>query len=64
MTSRVIEDLASDPFVVARSDWGIDTVLTHATSTVGVSLFEHYVADGKRHSLYGSLEELRDMVVE
>lgn len=64
LTGPVIEALAADSHVVARSDWGVDTVLTHATSTLGVPLYEHNVVDGKRHALYGSLDELRDMVVE
>ena len=64
LTAPAIEDLAGDRFVAARSDWGVDTVLTHATATMGLALYEHHVGDGKRHALYGSLEELRDMVVE
>jgi mannosylglycerate synthase len=60
----VIESLAADPFVLARSDWGIDTVLTHATATLGGGIYEHNVADGKRHALYGSLSDIRDMVLE
>ena len=64
LTGPVVEALATDPFVVDRSDWGIDTVLTHATTTMGSGLYEHNVADGKRHALYGSLDEIRDMVVE
>lgn len=64
LTRPVIEALATDGFVADRSDWGIDTVLTHATATLGLPLFEHLVENGKRHSLYGSLEEIRDMVVE
>ena len=64
LTRPVIESLAADTFVSDRSDWGIDTILTHATTTIGVPLFEHHVADGKRHALYGSLDELRDMLVE
>lgn len=64
VTAPVIEALASDAFVTDRSDWGIDTILTHATATMAVGVFEHHVADGKRHALYGSLDEIRDMVVE
>ena len=30
-----------------RSDWGIDTVLTYATSVMDLGLYEHHVADGK-----------------
>ena len=64
LTSKVVGALAEDPFVAARSDWGIDTVLSHATSVLGVPMYEHNLQEGKRHSLYGSLAELRDMVVE
>ena len=64
LTRPAIEALARDAFVAERSDWGIDTVLTHATTTIGLPLFEHHIGDGKRHALYGSLDELRDMVVE
>jgi mannosylglycerate synthase len=59
-----LEALADSELVRARSDWGIDTVITFTTSNLGVGLYEHLVADGKRHTLYGSLEELRSMVLE
>ena len=59
-----LESLAGSRMVSSRSDWGIDTVVTFATSTLGVGLYEHLVADGKRHTLYGSLDELRSMVLE
>jgi mannosylglycerate synthase len=61
---RVAEGMADDPLVTARSDWGIDTVLTYATAASGHPIYEHYVADGKQHALYGSLDEIRQMVVE
>ncbi len=64
LTSDVVEALAGDEFVVARSDWGIDTVLTHATSVSGAGIYEHNVPDGKRHALYGSLTEIREMLLE
>lgn len=64
LSGGVIEALAGDPFVVARSDWGIDTVITHASSVLGAGIYEHNVPDGKRHALYGSLIEIRDMVLE
>lgn len=64
ISGAVARRLADDCFVTARSDWGIDTVMTHATATMGVPLYEHNLAEGKRHTLYGSLEELRTMVVE
>jgi len=56
--------LAGSELVRDRSDWGIDTVLTYATSLMGLGLYEHHVGDGKRHALYGSLDELRVMLVE
>lgn len=64
LSADVVTALAEDPFVRARSDWGIDTVITHATATLGRSVFEHNAADGKRHALYGSLTEIKDMVLE
>ena len=64
LTREVARALADDAFVAARSDWGIDTVITHATVTAGADVYEHFVPDGKQHALYGSLEELRPMVVE
>lgn len=64
LTRVALESLADSEFVRSRSDWGIDTVITFATSVMGVGLYEHLVADGKRHTLYGSLDELRSMVVE
>ncbi len=64
LTRTALESLASSDWVRSRSDWGIDTVITFATSTLEVGLYEHLVADGKRHTLYGSLDELRPMVVE
>lgn len=64
ITAPVLEALAGSELVVRRSDWGIDTVLTYATSVMGLGLHEHHVADGKRHALYGSLDELREMMLE
>ncbi len=64
LTADVVEHLASDPFVRRRSDWGIDTLITHATSTLGGGLFESNVPDGKRHALYGSLTEIEVMLLE
>lgn len=64
IAGEVIEALAVDPYVISRSDWGIDTVLTHATSVIDDAVYEHHVADGKRHTLYGSLTDIRDMVLE
>ena len=64
LTRAALESVAASELVRARSDWGIDTVITFATSVLGAGLYEHHVADGKRHTLYGSLDELRPMVVE
>lgn len=64
ISGEVAEALAGDPFVVSRSDWGIDTVITHATSVLDAGLYEHNVADGKRHALYGSLTDIRVMLLE
>lgn len=64
MSGYVANELASNGFVRSRSDWGIDTLITHATASLGVSMYEHDVTDGKRHALYGSLDEIRDMVIE
>lgn len=64
LAGQVVEALADDPSVVSRSDWGIDTVITHATAVLGAGIYEHNVADGKRHALYGSLTDIRQMVLE
>ncbi|MGB8361233.1 MAG: hypothetical protein WCE80_07535, partial [Acidimicrobiia bacterium] len=64
LTLPAITSLAEDPFVRNRSDWGIDTVITHATATMGAGVYEHYVPDGKRHALYGSLTDIRQMLLE
>lgn len=64
LTRPAVESLASDPFVLARSDWGIDTVITHATAVMGLGIYERNAPDGKRHALYGSLTDIRDMILE
>jgi len=64
LTRPALEKLAGSQLVRERSDWGIDTVLTYATSVMGLGVYEHHVDDGKRHALYGSLAELRDMLLE
>ncbi len=64
LVGDAIETVASSPGVSARSDWGIDTLLTHAMVASGGRLYEHHVAEGKSHSLYGSLAELKTMLVE
>jgi mannosylglycerate synthase len=60
----VVAAVAGDPFVAARSDWGVDTILTYATAVLGVGIYEHHVADGKRHALYGSLTDIEEMLLE
>jgi mannosylglycerate synthase len=64
LTRPAVETLAASDLVRSRSDWGIDTVLTYATSVMDLGFYEHHVADGKRHALYGSLDELREMLIE
>jgi mannosylglycerate synthase len=64
LTREAVESLATSRLVRDRSDWGIDTLLTYSTSVMGLGLYEHHVTDGKRHALYGSLDELREMLVE
>lgn len=64
LSAAAVENLAADPLVIARSDWGVDTLITYATSTMGLGIYEHNAADGKRHSLYGSLAEIREMLLE
>lgn len=64
LTRGAIETLAGQDDVIGRSDWGIDTLYTFAAVRAGFSLYEHHVADGKRHALYGSLAELETMLVE
>lgn len=64
ISGRVARALAKNDLVRARSDWGIDTVITYATATMGAPMYEHNVSSGKRHALYGSLEEIRDMSLE
>ena len=64
LNARAVESLASDAAVVARSDWGIDTMITHRTAALGLDIYEHNAPDGKRHALYGSLTDIRDMILE
>lgn len=64
LTGEVVARLAADRFLVARSDWGVDTVITYATAAMGLPIYEHNVPTGKRHALYGSLADIRTMLVE
>ena len=59
-----VESLATDDHVRRRSDWGVDTIITHATANLDVGLYEHNAPDGKRHALYGSLGDIRQMFLE
>src|SRR5690606_35572259 len=59
ITGEIARRLAADPLVTARSDWGVDTGVTSATSAMGLPLYEHDVSSGKRHALDGSLATLR-----
>jgi len=63
-TRRVAERLVADEAVQKQSDWGIDTLYTFATVRSGFSVFETYVPQGKIHKLYGSLTDIRTMVIE
>ena len=63
-TRQVVEHLVADEAVQAQSDWGIDTLLTFSTVRSGFSVFETYVPQGKIHKLYGSLTDIRTMVIE
>lgn len=56
--------LMGDPIVAAQSDWGIDTAITHRSVALGLSIYETFAPQGKDHQLYGSLEELRTMLLE
>jgi mannosylglycerate synthase len=64
LSGEAVERLTGDPRVAERSDWGIDTMLTYASITLGLPFYEHHLAQGKRHALYGSLDEIRTMLVE
>ena len=64
LTEDAVASLASSGAVMARSDWGIDTLITYETAVLDIGIYEHHVPDGKRHALYGSLAELKAMVVE
>jgi mannosylglycerate synthase len=64
LSREAVVRLAGNPLVSNRSDWGVDTVITYATATMGLPLYEHNVATGKRHALYGTLDELKPMVLE
>ena len=56
--------IAADHIVRTQSDWGIDTAITFATVAHGLSIYESYIARGKDHALYGSLADIKVMMVE
>lgn len=64
LSADAVALLAKDPLVSDRSDWGVDTMITYATAAMGLPLYEHLVSSGKRHALYGSLADIRTMVLE
>lgn len=64
LSRPMVESLVGDPAVAACSDWGIDTVITFVTASTGEGIYEHFVSGGKQHALYGSLSDIRDMVIE
>jgi mannosylglycerate synthase len=56
--------VAADSRVKSQSDWGVDTAITFATISHGLSVFESYIARGKDHALYSSLTDIKVMMVE
>jgi mannosylglycerate synthase len=64
LTRPVAEALVANPRVQAQSDWGIDTLYTFATVAGGFRMYETYIGVGKLHKLYGTLADLRTMLVE
>ncbi|MCR4391436.1 MAG: hypothetical protein NUV94_01355 [Candidatus Acetothermia bacterium] len=64
LTRPVAEALVANPRVQAQSDWGIDTLYTFATVAGGFGMYETYLGVGKLHKLYGTLTDLRTMLVE
>ena len=56
--------VAADSRVKSQSDWGVDTAITFATISHGLSVYESYIARGKDHALYSSLTDIKVMMVE
>lgn len=56
--------IAQDDLVQAQSDWGIDTMLSYATVSHDLSIYETYVSRGKDHALYNSLADIKVMMLE
>ncbi|HUO46990.1 MAG TPA: hypothetical protein VM470_09195, partial [Acidimicrobiia bacterium] len=63
-TRSAAEAMTADPLVLNQSDWGIDTVLTFASVSHGLPMYECYISQGKDHALYGSLADIRTMMIE
>jgi mannosylglycerate synthase len=64
VTRKAAEVLFSDQRVCSQSDWGIDTLYTFVIAQNGLRMAEVYIPEGKVHSLYGGLRDLRTMLVE
>jgi mannosylglycerate synthase len=60
----VAEVLVADKRVQDQSDWGIDTLYTFCCLQQGFRMYESYMTQGKSHALYGTLSDLRTMLVE
>lgn len=54
----------ADERVVRQSNWGIDTLYSFVCAQNGFSLLEAYILQGKVHSLYGGLRDLKTMLCE
>lgn len=63
-TRQAVEKVWADPFVRRQSDWGIDTALTYSSVAHGMSLYECYISEGKDHALYGTLADIKTMMLE
>lgn len=64
LTRSASERLIREPRVLRQSDWGIDTVYTFFAAHLEMSVYEMCMPSGKQHKLYGSLLDLRQMVIE
>lgn len=64
MTRKAAKICVEDVRVLARSDWGIDTLYTFALVQANVPVLEIYSREGKVHALYGGLRDIRSMVLE
>jgi len=64
VSRKVASQLLADSRVREQSDWGIDTMYTFAFAAMGCDVHEVYMEVGKQHRLYGSLSELKTMLIE